>query len=74
MKNTELGHPILRSNYATVLEFAQAVRDWHASQNTAKEWSKPLGSERSDSDDCAYEIEAEAAMDAAYWGCDVSVI
>ncbi len=75
LKMNSLGHPIKRSDYATVLDFAQAVRDWHASQNTAKDWAAPLGSQRCDNDaNPSYERDAERAMDEAYWGCEVNLI
>ncbi len=70
----DLGHPLKRSDFASVLDFAQAVRDWHAQQITEIEQNQPLGSQRCDDENPRYEREAEAAMDAAFWGGEVNLI
>ncbi len=71
---SNLGHPLKRSDFASVLDFAQAVRDWHAQQITAIEQAQPLGSQRCDDANPSYERDAERAMDAQYWGCEVNLI
>ncbi len=75
--DSKLNHPIKRSDYTTVLDFAQAVRDWHASQRAAIDWSQPvdkmLHGDEFDANP-SYERDAERAMDEVYWGCEVNLI